>query len=110
QFPGDSCCPSTSRTCDGVIDDSGHCVVCGQLGQACCPGQSCVGSGVTCSAGWFQAGTCKRCGGLNELCCADFVCHAGLRCSIDGACISVMTPDANADAEQDAEALDALPD
>lgn len=67
EAPGRSFCERTSpRHCGDHLPET-SCRACGQVGEQCCPGNSCNG-GLLCNArGRCQVDT--RCGGANQPCC-----------------------------------------
>jgi hypothetical protein len=63
---------------------------CGRLEDPCCPGGTCNGSQLVCSALEGAVGVCVSCGGKphsheSQLCCADGSCNPGFTCS-EGVC------------------------
>lgn len=83
---GQACCPGDQCLGSGVCS-GGNCVACGSLGLPCCRGDpSCTDSSSQCSNG-----VCTQCGGVGESCCAGDSCTAG--CCSAGLCVANASGD-----------------
>jgi hypothetical protein len=82
-------CVAVNSSClvvSGVCGSNGSCGGCGGVGQPCCSGRYCTGSGTMCSS-TGSGSTCIPCGRLGQPCCSRYSssalppCEGSLKCT-----------------------------